>query len=259
MIKAFLQPSPKGSWAKSGFSMIEILMVVGIIGIIMGLGSVSYVKQINKNRVETTTIKIESMLKQARQMSIAMRLSRRVVIDVGEVLDGEDNDGDGLIDEPGVIWTEGKKSELKNYSDAGNIVEITDRDRLVDGVMVVDVDGKQTKTDKVQLLYIEFNSRGQVDNVYFEGGEKGNHNLIAPVLHITRSNESFEINKQRYSYWNLTESILKSTSFSDAAQAENANQRYKVQTLEVVRLTGRTRRYDYGVFSPWPNDQPSTN
>ena len=250
--------------------MLEILMVVGIIGIIMGLGAVSYTNQVNKNKVETTTIKVESMLKQARQMSIAARVSRRVAIDLGEEINGVDDDQDGKIDEAGEIWIEGKKSELKYYADSANLEEISDRERLVDGVIVADVDGQFTRNLK-KLLYIEFNSRGQVDNVYFEGGEKNPPNTIAPVLHITRSGESFDIDdgssSTSYKYWDLNTGICAKTGFtvSDTdpqikkRKIATTLQRYKVQTLEVVRLTGRTRRYEYAVFSPWPNDHPGAN
>jgi prepilin-type N-terminal cleavage/methylation domain-containing protein len=251
----------------AGFSLVEMMMVIGIIGVLVGVGTISYVRQINQSKVESATIKIEATIKQARQSAIAMRQSRRVVVDCGEtgaLLDGEDNDKDGEVDEPPAVWIEGKRTEALLYSSVAgpefdpsgntpNFYQVIDRQPLEESVTVVDVDGNYCGVDQAGLVfYIEFNSRGQVSKVYFEGQETNTgSNTIAAILHLAKVNESFEVDGKRVPY---AEVPFNKTRFAD--EGTDALERYKVQTIEVVRLTGRTRRYDFGIFAPWPNDQP---
>ncbi|MBZ0254779.1 prepilin-type N-terminal cleavage/methylation domain-containing protein, partial [bacterium] len=162
----------------AGFSMVEIIVVIGIIGVLTGLGAVSYVNQINSSRVSSFTSIVNTNLVQARQMAIAMRQSRRVVIDPGKF-----DDADHRIS-PARIWIEGKICEEFDFegeafcqSDGGpNNFIITDPDLLPDAVSIVDIGTSKvsdfnTGSDP-KPLFIQFNPRGQLSKIYFLDGEK---------------------------------------------------------------------------------------
>lgn len=235
---------------QAAFSLVEIMVVVGILGIMVGMGSVMYFRQINESKVASAAQMIDAKLKQTRQMAIAMRQSRRLVINT-------DDPGNGMK-----IWVEGKRSEgskvePKFYEDQAsryfdqkepNKYVIGDEDKITEDVAIADVAGFEPNGN----VYIEFNARGQVAKVYFSGEEQDNSaNNKQPIIHLSRVNEVFEIDGERVSYEDGA-----GGEFADLTwEHDDANERYKVHTLEVVRLTGRTRKYDYGIFAPWPTDQ----
>jgi len=248
----------------TAFSLVEVLVVVAIIGLLASMGTYSYVSQINESRLESAAIRIESNLKQARQMAIAMRESRRVVIDY-EPIDNEDNDNDGVIDEPIEVWIEGKVSENLPFDGMAsrnrdprqktvNAYPITDPVRLPDKIAIADVDTYVPDGNDIPgVFYIEFNARGQASKVYFQGEEStyAAKNLRG-VIHLTRANETFTIQDGMKTYADMLNDAKTNTLTWDQA---DASERFKVHTLEVVRLTGRTRRYGFGIFAPWATDE----
>lgn len=249
---------------RAGFSMVEILIVIGIIGVIAGLGSVAYVRQVASSKVGTATSIINANLVQARQMAIAMRQTRRVAIDPGELEGFSQGDQSGYRIRPAQIWIEGKVCENFRFEQAafcsdpreGNTFAITDPNYLPDGIMIADVGGLIIGEDGTagRILYIEFNQRGQLSKIYFEGDEQSARPKEFPaVIHVTRDNEVFEVDGVLYSY----------SDYIDEGppqwDEDDAQERYKVDTIEILWLTGKTRVYDYGIFGVFPNDEPDTN
>lgn len=238
--------------------MVEIIVVIGIIGVLTGLGAVSYVNQINSSRVSSVTSIINTNLIQARQMAIAMRQSRRVVIDPGKI----DSDSAQRV-MPARIWIEGKICEEFDFdseafcqpnSGPNNFI-ITDPDLLPDSVSLVDVGDQKisdnnTGTDP-KPLFIQFNPRGQLSKIYFPGGERSARPKdTQAVLHLTRDNEIFKLGKKTYTYDDVVDENLSPTEKGE----KDAKERYKINTIEILWLTGKTRVYDYAVFGFWPND-----
>lgn len=249
----------------AAFSMLEIIIVIGIVGVLVGAGTYGWVSTLNASRVDSAVQIINSHLQQARQMAIAMRQDRRVAIDAGS-LDGFPSNLSGLRNQRAAIWIEGRRCQEHPFSGNAfcqgapgepNTYQITDIGYLPDNVMIADVDGIVPGVDKdTTIFYIVFNPRGGVRNVYFEGEETSTRQMqIAAVIHLARDNEFFTINGQNKTYKNaMSDASSSSLEFGGKDELE----RYKVRTIEVVMLTGKTRIYDYAFMDPWPMDtEPS--
>jgi hypothetical protein len=72
------------------------------------------------------------------------------------------------------------------------------------------------------------------------------------VIHLARDSELYTVSGKSLNY---TEAA-RSTTVKFKDMKSDARERYKVHTLEVVRLTGRMRKYDFGILNPWPLDEP---
>jgi len=245
--------------------MVEVLIVIGIVGVLVSVGTASYISQLNRTRVESATLTIQSNLLQARQMAIAMRQSRRVVIDAGHLEGFSESPPQlsGARSRRVSVWIEGKRCEEFNYeADARyldpsgktpNAYAVTDVDFVPDFVMIADVDGRTPGLNNPEIFYIEFNTRGAIGKVCFDKMEsKTNYNEIAPVIHLARDSELYTVSGKSLNY---TEAA-RSTTVKFKDMKSDARERYKVHTLEVVRLTGRMRKYDFGILNPWPLDEP---
>lgn len=248
---------------QAGFSMIEILVVIGIIGILVGFGAVNYVSQLSESRVSTGVQILNANLKQARQSAIAMRQSRRVVIDTGRLsgLDGETASSlSGIRINPIQVWMEGKSCEEYPFDSKAfcqpkgknqeNAYALNEPETFPDGIMITDVDGIVPGMGTApQIFYIEFNARGSIEKVYFDGKEaETNYNQIQPVIHLAKTGEIFKVGSKTGDYTSL-KGQFSSVTFDP--MTEESKERYKVQTIEVVRLTGKTRVYDYAIMNPW--------
>lgn len=253
-----------------GFSLIEVMLVIGIIGILIGVGATSFVSQVNRTRLSSAVSIIESNLQQARQNAIAMRQSRRVAINAGQLDGFSDGRASGYRTEQASIWIEGKHCEEYNFSAGAycqdrtgrtpNAFALSDVENLPDSVMVADVDGLVPGIDDhPTTFYIEFDARGSVSKVYFQDEENTPSNNIAPVIHLTRDGETFNIAGNSGDYVTaLSNSGASSLEWENNRNSagKDSKERYKVSTIEVVRLTGRTRSYDYAVLGSWPLDHP---
>lgn len=261
---------------QAAFSMIEIMIVVGIILVITGAGTVGFLSTLKQNRVSSALQMIQAQMQQARQNAISMRQDRRVAINVGSLSEQDDLEGE-RVQRPSV-WVEGKRCERFPFSgpavcqdpDSPNNYQITDEATLPDGVTITLADNNASSMPGVggnpTLFYFEFNPRGQLSKVYYSGNEpSGEFNYQLPsVLHFFADNTQFETDDRQESYMDLVRRDSGDSACFEFGRNENdtgdcALERYKVQTLEVVRLTGKTRRYDYGYQDPFPFDQPATN
>ncbi len=256
----------KGLFSQNeAFSMVEMIVVIGIIGVIVSVGAVSYINQISQSRVDTAARIIDANLRQARQLSISMRQNRRVAIDAGELDGFSQNKLTGTRIRRAAIWIEGKRNKAYDFEThipkgggytgtMPNAYPLGDTDYLPENVMIADVDNRIPGIDNPDIFYIEFNTRGAIQKVYFDGEEgQTGYNEIAPVIHLARDAEVFTIDGMDYNY---VDAVQKAGNPSFLWGGDNAKERYKIYTLEVIRLTGRTRRYDFAIMNPWPLDEP---
>lgn len=275
MINGFLRQKPLKSSTKRGFSMIEIIIVLGILAVMVGVGATSFINQANQNRLNSASRMISTTIRQARQMAIAMRQERRVVIDCGSLDNFSQNELSGVRVDPVRIWIEGKRCEQLNFEDSAvcmdrtgdlpNRIELTDVELMPDGAMI-GLDGMVPGLDDTaSIFYIEFSPRGSVSKVYFEGEESNTQpNAIEPLIYVTRDNEIFNFRTRTGNYRDVVQDQLlpEWKLRNDPNQKEGDPEyledfeRYKINTIEVIRLTGRTRTYDYAVLGPFPLDHP---
>lgn len=250
----------------SGFTMVEIIIVIAIVGILSGIGAVGFIQQIDRSRVNSASSIINAHLLQARQSAIATRETRRVAIYVGQLEDMDELSGPRV--DRGSIWIEAKRCEKFDFSEPAycadasgslsNTVELTDSVALPDGVTIASVGDVMIGPNGNLTLYIEYNPRGQATQVYFAGDESvaADNLAIATELaiHITKDNEFFETPRGERSYMDTVGNInLNDWSFAEEDNV--SNERFKVHTIEIIRLTGKTRTYPYAIFGFWPSDE----
>ncbi|MBN2329406.1 MAG: prepilin-type N-terminal cleavage/methylation domain-containing protein [Candidatus Omnitrophica bacterium] len=255
--------------SQAGFSLTEMLIVIGIIGVLVGYGAVNYVKKLTESRVSSGVQILNANFKQARQSAIAMRQSRRVVIYTGE-LSGLSNNPpslSGQFNEPMQIWIEGKICEEYPFDAnatcvGGNIrepnaYELTDPQNFPDGILIADVDGRiPGYRGNPNTICVEFSPRGSIQKVYFAGQESQTlYNEIQPVFHLIRTGEVFDLRSERGDYTNVLDEMNDQKLEWANPPTEESLERNKVQTIEIIRLTGKTRTYDYAIMNPWPLDE----
>lgn len=268
--------APTGS--RSGFSLIEVIVVFSIIGVMAGVGALGYKNMIGSSRVSSASTMITAQLRQARQYAVALRQSRRVVIRIERLSSSDGGSGSQVAADrssPALqTWVEGKRDESRAYNEvlaAGrNAIQITDAQNLSPGITLGSVylpgyeliNPLEGAAGMVRFFYVEFNSRGQLAGVYF--GDPGPR-LMEPqkaqsivggqvFLHFTHWAERIQYPPNGEEYYEEMLEVGKQLadihSDNDAA-AEFIRERYKVSTVEVLRLTGRVREYDYGYGAPW--------
>lgn len=247
------------------FTMIEILIVVAVIGILASVGTVAFVNQIQSTRVGSATSIINASLLQARQMAIAMRQSRRVAIDIGTLTGFGDGEISGQRTQRGRVWIEGKRCERFDFSEPAycqeqdgsveNAYTLNEEQALPEGVAVASLGDLVLGPNTPQILYIEYNARGQATKIYFDGQENGTNlaNTEESVLHLTQDNVTFDFGQGTIGYSEaLEQATIANSNFENG---EYAKERFKVDTIEIITLTGKTRVYDHASFGAWPSDE----
>lgn len=207
---------------RKGFSLIEVIVVVAIIGILSGLGAMSYTQFINRTRLSTSADIVASTLRQARQLSIATRTPYRVVFNVPD----QDPQLDTL---PQEIWIEAvQPQQSTKLGGQDNWVEVTDPKRLPGGVRIKSFNAEEPGDQGTStLFYAEFNFRGQMTKSYFSSDR--NPTSMSLYVHLERLGEKVD----------------------EAVEEERPH----VHSVEVLRLTGRVRTYDYGYGHPFPTTE----
>lgn len=257
---------------RAGFSLLEVIVVFAVIGILASVGALGYRSMISMNKVSSASTMIAANIRQARQFAVALRQSRRAVIQI-ERLDASGASTNPLIDRqnpPVRIWIEGKRDERQPFGTVtgarGNIVELSGSQALTHGVTIVSMymPGSQGVLDPndhlsgtVGRIYVEFNPRGQLQGLYFGSGsitEGSEYDGGQVFLHIMEWSEKIatEPDGEQAFYGGLIDGNRLSLLGRDS---EFATERYKASTLEILSLTGKVREYDYGVGSPWSRER----
>ncbi|MFH1740336.1 MAG: prepilin-type N-terminal cleavage/methylation domain-containing protein [bacterium] len=207
---------------KCGFSLIEVMVVIAIIGILGGMATFSYRKFIDETRLRTATDIVASNLRQARQLAIATRTPHRVVSDnyipvgAGQQTHYIRND----------LWIEKRES--------GAWIQVSDPKSIPLGVCIVSFGGRDPRGEPYEFAgkrvcdYAEFNFRGQLTGFYCSV----DRSPIAASLYIHLCR--------------LPPYTMYLVNFP------LEEHRSEVHSIEVLRLTGRVRTYDYGYGDPFP-------
>lgn len=83
---------------KQGYSLMELMVVIGILGIIMSVAAMDYVKGMPKRRVHGAAFDIVVRLRQARMMAASANAPAEVSISGRTITTWVDRDGDGVRD-----------------------------------------------------------------------------------------------------------------------------------------------------------------
>ncbi len=208
---------------RKGFSLIEMIVVVSIIGILASIGAVGYTDFINRSKLSTTVDIVASTLRQARQVAIATRSPHRVVFSVP----AQDPSLDPL---PQEVWIEKAVNEpLKIGSQrTAKWIEVTDPKRLPGGAVITDFNGKEPgDSGNSTVYYAEFNFRGQMTKCYYSSDQQPTS--MSLYIHVQQ--------------------------FGTQVDPDAQNERLAANSVEVLRLTGRVRTYDYGYGHPFPTTE----
>ncbi|MFH1739515.1 MAG: prepilin-type N-terminal cleavage/methylation domain-containing protein [bacterium] len=121
---------------------------------------------------------------------------------------------------PQEVWLEKKE--------AGNWVEVSDPKRLPKGAVIVSFNGKNPGDgSNSTVYYAEYNFRGQMTKSYFSSD--ATPESLSLYVHLERVGVGVDPNEEE--------------------------QRPEANSIEVLRLTGRVRTYDYGYGHPFPTTE----
>ena len=93
---------------KNGFSLIELLVVMVILGILAGLGTVSFRGWVRKNELESQVKEMYTDLMNARLTAMHRNTTHLISLSVNQISGSVDTNGDGAGDTGLCIWSRGK-------------------------------------------------------------------------------------------------------------------------------------------------------
>ncbi|MCG3198468.1 MAG: hypothetical protein GHCLOJNM_02969 [bacterium] len=267
----------------AGFTPIEMVAVLAVIGVLVALVGVSVTSMIASARRDTALGQVATVFRAAQTAALATNQERRVVVRVTYPILETSSPSLSALYEAGIrvdFWVERKVNPALDNWDPTNYSEpLDDPQTLPAGVQLVDIDGRaviptgsnagKNNGDGTQSYYICF--------VYAEDGQittmqrtsrapnaqvVSNSVVRNPALHFMFSGTVLDLGEVGgdIDYLSLILPIdsapLTAPNPELARLLSNVNQEYEarpqVHTLYLLRLTGQTVAYDYGIHYPWP-------
>lgn len=124
--------------AQSGFTLVEIMIVVAIIGIVLAMVTLNFTQLNEKYTVESNTKEIYSILMRARNNASTTNTPRVVLLAANQVQTGPDTDGDNNIN--GTAVTTNYPRFTINFDAARNPV-VFDRRGLANNSQTISIEG----------------------------------------------------------------------------------------------------------------------
>lgn len=84
--------------AQSGFTLVELMVVVAIIGIVLAIATMNFTQWNDKYTVESYTKEIHSILMKARNDAANTNTQNLVTLAANQVQVTQDDDGDGIVE-----------------------------------------------------------------------------------------------------------------------------------------------------------------
>jgi len=89
---------------RKGFTLIELLIVMVILGIVAGLGTVSFTGWVRRHDLESQVKEMYTDLMNARLTAMHQNTSHLISLSANQIRGAEDTDGDGAGDNSLCIW-----------------------------------------------------------------------------------------------------------------------------------------------------------
>jgi type II secretory pathway pseudopilin PulG len=272
----------KGSVAR-GFSTLEMTVVMGIIFIILGAVSLNMVTLLDDAKSETALSTMNAVFKAARQASLAQREERRVVIRVSY-----DGDARGRAEvyelQPRFEFYVDRTNVPGNWDDVNLSAPLTDVHSLQGTAIITDINGVSLVPQNVGSgtptpdgrrtfeSYIVFDSRGRISRFYQQGQDFEETpdlqcNLAVHVMFGSTVVPLQGPGSQGLDYLDLVAPPLTGSNSPPCASTPAAGLEFAAagnesneigartlsQTLYLIRLTGQSMTFDYGIYYPWEN------
>lgn len=93
---------------KDGFSLIELLIVMIILGILASLGTVSFTGWVRKNELESQVKEMYTDLMNARLTAMHQNRTHFISLSANQITGSQDTNGDGIGDSSLCIWNRNK-------------------------------------------------------------------------------------------------------------------------------------------------------
>lgn len=145
---------------RRGFSLVELLVVIGIMGLFVSVATFSYIRYLDQVAIESASSTVSAVLNRARQVAVATRTARRVALDLARdqmVVHRkiyEQFEFDQLID---FVDSSGQRQRIPNWRQIGEVTRLQNKADIVDvsGWGPDDIDGPD------KIYYIQFDTQGR--------------------------------------------------------------------------------------------------
>jgi len=129
--------------AQAGFTLVELMIVVAIIGIIMAIATMNFTQSNDKYTVESYTKEIYSILMQARNDAANTNTQIRVTLAANLLTTHQDTNGDGVVDAGEPTTTNPYPRFVMNSNIAGGLPAtiIFDRRGLTTNFQTINITG----------------------------------------------------------------------------------------------------------------------
>jgi len=264
-----------------GFSNLELMVVMAIIILLAGMTSLTVIRMIRDAKEKSALSQISAIMRAARQAALAKREERRVVLKVTYPGDAttlkQVFEGQPIFE----FWVERKRRRNVSWDVPENVSPpLDDVQSLATGLVLVDVNGRsivpaepskgEPNEDNTRSFksYLIFSSQGVV--TYFYRQDDGGIAQAQPLttnlaLHFMFGGATVDLRDADPSHESIdylefvsdremvqfpAQELLSLVS-SPPSKTEFLS-RTQAQTLYIIRLTGQSAAYDYGIYPPWP-------